>query len=266
MGFESLSRRGTLHPFVNGSLSAFRCCMCGSRLRNALPGSHPRPFETFGFGQVARLDASLKQPSPNGKPRNAERLRYGILRHSASVESDDLAVIDMEALSPRLDTMAFEAAQDTAFGNAVLGGDRSRGTPTAIFAHDHANRGGIEHPSLPFYSGRPETLRDHPRRDAHLFRDLARRHPGAIFADHVVHKSLRQFSGHVYNLQTKAGWYVAQNVIVYNCRCLMQAFYSMRRLPVTFAGPGKVPQQLLTIRQLGQAVAGELSIVLKAHD
>jgi hypothetical protein len=51
-----------------------------------------------------------------------------------------------------------------------------------------------------------------------------------------------------------------------NCRCLMQAFYSMRRLPVTFAGPGVVPPQLLTIRQLGAAVAGELSIVLKAHD
>lgn len=35
----------------------------------------------------------------------------------------------------------------------------------------------------------------------------------------VVKKSVGVYEGHVYNLETSSGWYVAQNLVVHNCRC-----------------------------------------------
>ena len=40
-----------------------------------------------------------------------------------------------------------------------------------------------------------------------------------IQVDHVAKTRRRNFSGHVFNLQTKAGLYIANGVIVHNCRC-----------------------------------------------
>ena len=39
------------------------------------------------------------------------------------------------------------------------------------------------------------------------------------------------FSGHVYNLQTESDWYIANGVIVHNCRCYMIWLYNLRDLP-----------------------------------
>ena len=35
----------------------------------------------------------------------------------------------------------------------------------------------------------------------------------------VVQKSVREFSGHVYNLESSTSWYIACSLIVHNCRC-----------------------------------------------
>lgn len=35
----------------------------------------------------------------------------------------------------------------------------------------------------------------------------------------IIHINRKPFDGHVYNLQTKGGWYVVGNAIVQNCRC-----------------------------------------------
>lgn len=40
---------------------------------------------------------------------------------------------------------------------------------------------------------------------------------GRVEADRVVHVGRREFAGHVYNLQTGGGWYVASDLIVHNC-------------------------------------------------
>lgn len=40
-----------------------------------------------------------------------------------------------------------------------------------------------------------------------------------IQADHVVQKSIRKFSGHVYNLETETGMFIANSLAVSNCRC-----------------------------------------------
>jgi SPP1 gp7 family putative phage head morphogenesis protein len=40
-----------------------------------------------------------------------------------------------------------------------------------------------------------------------------------IIPDCIVKLTSRQFSGHVYNLQTSTGWYIAEGIITHNCRC-----------------------------------------------
>jgi hypothetical protein len=37
--------------------------------------------------------------------------------------------------------------------------------------------------------------------------------------DRVLKVSRRSFSNHVYNLETKTGWYIADGILTHNCRC-----------------------------------------------
>lgn len=42
---------------------------------------------------------------------------------------------------------------------------------------------------------------------------------GNVVADRVLNVFRRSWSGHVYNLETSVGWYVANGIITHNCRC-----------------------------------------------
>lgn len=44
-------------------------------------------------------------------------------------------------------------------------------------------------------------------------------HAGHVVTDRIVKIRRRAWSGHVYNLQTETGWYVANSIVVHNCRC-----------------------------------------------
>ena len=48
---------------------------------------------------------------------------------------------------------------------------------------------------------------------------------GDVIPDRIVKIGRRRWSGHVYNLQTDTGWYLANGIITHNCRCA--------RVPVT---------------------------------
>jgi hypothetical protein len=50
-------------------------------------------------------------------------------------------------------------------------------------------------------------------------RAIMARHPGAMAADEVVEVNRSEFSGYVYNLETRDGWYVADGIVTHNCRC-----------------------------------------------
>lgn len=51
-----------------------------------------------------------------------------------------------------------------------------------------------------------------------------------------------------------------------NCRCLLQAFSSSRRLSVTFGRPGAAWTTLLTPKQIADEVSAELEVALKIRD
>ncbi len=67
--------------------------------------------------------------------------------------------------------------------------------------------------------------------------------PGNIVSDSIIKITRREFSGHVYNLETETGWYVANSIITHNCRCSMvpqlakayRGDYEPQRGPALFA-------------------------------
>jgi hypothetical protein len=42
---------------------------------------------------------------------------------------------------------------------------------------------------------------------------------GEVTSDHIVFVNRFQFAGHVFNLQTEFGWFIANNIITHNCMC-----------------------------------------------
>ncbi|MDT9688188.1 phage minor capsid protein [Streptomyces sp. P9(2023)] len=60
--------------------------------------------------------------------------------------------------------------------------------------------------------------------DAEGGRDLVLSLSGAVAVDDVVDLRRREFAGHVYNLQTGDGWYVAGGLVVHNCRHSLGAY------------------------------------------
>lgn len=61
--------------------------------------------------------------------------------------------------------------------------------------------------------------------------DLRESLPFATKATRVVKVNKQFFSGHVYNLQTRDGWYVTEGIVSHNCRCHWQWVYSLRSVP-----------------------------------
>lgn len=55
----------------------------------------------------------------------------------------------------------------------------------------------------------------------HSLGNSLKRLPACIKRDHLLSISIREFSGHVYNLQDAKGYYSASGLIQHNCRCVM---------------------------------------------
>jgi hypothetical protein len=72
--------------------------------------------------------------------------------------------------------------------------------------------------------------------DAVDYGDFLGRLAGLVEPDQVIEVGHREFSGHVYNLETREGWYLSQNIVCHNCvRCLA---YTGRTAPADGEFPG----------------------------
>lgn len=125
-------------------------------------------------------------------------------------------------------TAVFEPAVDEHFGNAIMSGDMTLWHSCVIQRDNLANLVG-EHPIAPrgddlgaqvgeLYATNPAKLIDSGLAASddpgHIFDSLT----GKIqFAD-VIDVERKSFVGHVYNLHTDSGWYIANTIITHNCR------------------------------------------------
>lgn len=136
--------------------------------------------EQVRLAAVAGLDAVLQQPDADRAPGHPVTLRDGQLAISGQVLGDEQVVREVLAVARR----------------------------TAV-----ARRR--------VYSADAERLAQVVRVDAEGRPDARQRVAIGVHPAGVVEQPVRQFpwSGHVYNLQTPCGWYVARGLVVRNCRC-----------------------------------------------
>ena len=67
----------------------------------------------------------------------------------------------------------------------------------------------------------PQPVIDGTYADAELFCDAMNRATGEVALDDVINVERVKFSGHVYNLQTERQLYIANGLVVHNCRSIM---------------------------------------------
>lgn len=117
-----------------------------------------------------------------------------------------------------------QAATDRGTGHPEVLGDRLFGFARDVPADDLVVRepDSVGHPgrSAPFGFATLAEDRVQPvGADVELVEDVSDRGAGPVLTDQIVAVERRRFVGHVYNLETESGWYVANGIVVHNCRC-----------------------------------------------
>lgn len=151
-------------------------------LRGAQAGLQP-----VAFGHGPQGHARVGQAAVDQAARPAERLGDGVARFTGQVAAHDVVRVDAGAGHHR--------GGDLLAAEGVPLGD---GAEQAAFFE------------MADEDGRAETV---PGRG-----DIGR-FAGQVGTDRVVDVRRRDFSGHVYNLQTVDGWYAANEIVTHNCRC-----------------------------------------------
>jgi len=147
--------------------------------------------ESIGLAAATQGYAGAREPGLNRTASDLEPSANHVRTVSRSIESNDFVNWDISCLSPA-DVLAGHVGR-----NSVILGD------------------GVKLTDI-----NSETLGALPHRFVR-----------GTELSKVVKIDRRRFSGHVYNLQTKNGWYAAEGIVVHNCRCRYNYLYHLRQLP-----------------------------------
>jgi SPP1 gp7 family putative phage head morphogenesis protein len=79
---------------------------------------------------------------------------------------------------------------------------------------------GIAGGLVPPHAALDQDLSQTPPGDVVSLRDSLATFAGDVCRDRLINVRIRRFAGHVYNLQTQTGWYIANGIIAHNCRCV----------------------------------------------
>ena len=106
--------------------------------------------------------------------------------------------------------------------NSIISGERGTGHSTRIKV-DNIRDGKIDSDTdrSVFI---PKNYLDDFEGHTELSRQISSGASGEVFSDDIIDISISEFSGHVYNLQTKSGWFSAEGIITHNCRCWTEPF------------------------------------------
>lgn len=176
---------GDSDSFSRRNLATFGCPVCGSGVPSMLLGSPVVHHQLVGFSVPANGDATFFKPPSNAVTSNAECFSKGVFRFASEVTVNEFLHRDIAAL-----------------GQPGVSGPESR----LLFSRT---------PQPSFFENGPEPMRTNLPVDSRSFISDT----GEVFADRILNVFRRSWSGHVYNLQTTEGWYIAENIITHNCRC-----------------------------------------------
>lgn len=151
-------------------------------LGGALTGSQAVPFGVGSQGHTCVRQSPVNQPA-----RSTKRFGDRVAGLASLVPTDDFVGVDSGA------------------------GYHSRG---ALLPSERKPLGaGTEDPARLEVSDQDAGAKAVPGRDG------LSRFASEVGTDRVVDVFRRDFSGHVYNLQTVDGWYAANGIVTHNCRC-----------------------------------------------
>lgn len=146
-------------------------------------------------------------------PRHSEAVGIG------AITQGDAACLERLGHRAAADPQPLRDSQH-AFAGLVGGGDR-----VGVEAEQGAALGRSVRTGGPHASTEGEDVH------AELGGDRLVRLPFAAQSSRVVHVDRQLWAGHVFNLQTASGFYVAGGIVAHNCRCFGSYIYSVKRLP-----------------------------------
>jgi hypothetical protein len=161
--------------------------MRGGGISSVLFGRSLCHHHAVGLSASASLNSSNAQPGFDHLSRDFEGFGESVLRFPGEITANDFSIGH-----PSLSTES---------GGHSLSGER---VSSGLVAE--------QSPSLQLIA---ETLLANSELGSQTLSAFA----GNISFDRVLKVSRRGFSGHVYNLETKTGWYIADGILTHNCRC-----------------------------------------------
>jgi len=187
VGLSLLSRFGASDLLFKGLFPVGSRDVSGGDIAGVLFGSALCHHHAVGFGAIATLNSSNTQTSFDHLPRNVERFRESVFRLSGQITSNDFRIGQSGSASQRSSAPAL-----------------SESVSSGLVAE--------QSPSLQLIA---ESLLVNSKLGSKTLSALT----SNISFDRVLKVSHRGFSGHVYNLETETGWYIADGILTHNCRC-----------------------------------------------
>jgi hypothetical protein len=218
----------------------------------ALFKGHFAHSENVGFTATSSGDAALDEHVRDYFSRNAELSGNFLLRRSTGIGSDSFPVETVTdarlprsaqcvALASAGNAESVEPSKDGGCAYAVVSADQASAQSGCIeFRQFFDGRSWHGSRSIPFQENLLRCADDtefvQPSlhgsvADAIGFGHLVTAGGFFVEAAKVVRIGRRKFCGHVYNLETSTGWYLANNIIAHNCRCFLFYVAAQRAVP-----------------------------------
>lgn len=162
----------------------------GSRAQLQISPFLPSNGIMSGLREPTSPVSPLPTHSNSGSSRSAANLNTGFFESTAHTGARDV-----ESLRQRQLTLAIDVSRDDFCVRNIEATESS------------VQSAGVEMP------------RNSALADPETPTDLRDRNSFQVQPNRVVNKSVSEFRGHVYNLQTSDGWYLANGLVVHNCGC-----------------------------------------------
>ncbi len=215
-GVAGSDAMGTQHAAYGAGTDAHVAGNCLGSVAGFV-SANDRTFIQLHGASILRDDATKAEQADNHLVGNAELARGCCYRVSGVVERGGGVGTDAADIASNGDTSLGQNVADVACAGAEF--------PAQLLGSHAAtvhfrNSSGIETASAPhdLDARRLEASNDDLTRDTDLVRKIIAGLAGPVALDQVVSVECRDFSGHVYNLETEGGYYTAGGVIVHNCR------------------------------------------------
>lgn len=219
-----LPRDGSCGKFIASPLGSPDSVVSGCHLSGLGSGIHLRPLDGLRFTPASQLNTGLLQSVVDdtrsnaigdGQWSNAFTVKVSpdhfIKRYrdtAPQVGANDTAMLDASIVQAPPHSVSADGEVLGYLGNGLAGG-----VSTDNLVDRQINFGAPDG-----LSGITQDIGDLGPVDAELARQLTDGLAGPVIADEVIDVQLVPFSGHVFNLQTAGGYYIAEGILTHNCR------------------------------------------------